>query len=382
MSKCIYTGADEATATFLEQEHIFPKCIGGVRCLPLGWVSDEVNSAFSKIELKFARENPLIVIPRMFSPSLGRKKHTNREKVSVMRDTDHGRGYSLGFVRNGTPTSLDQLIVATELQDDILQGTPVYINLAPRPNLTHEQQIKRFWRQLAAYNGHPSCIKDSELPLHTYLLGVQDSRWFLALPENEEPERIMPRLAKLVAKVAQMEPERFLSSTDTKLSTTQHHVESKFSFCYDLNNYYQVSAKIAINCLAALKGVECVTDPALDGVKEAILTGVGIDNYASIVDRNNPALTALKQFAKRLPLGQHPHCVTFVQDNQGMLFALVTFFGTASSVLVRLGSLSRRINADCYICDWENNTDYTMIEAVVKICKYDKEETLCHSDII
>lgn len=373
MSKCIYTGADETTATFLEREHIFPKCIGGVRCLPLGWVSDEVNHAFSKIELKFARENPFIVLHRMFSSSLGRKKHTNREKISLMRDIDCGSGNSLGFVRNGTPTSLDQLIVTRELQDDIPQGFPVRIILAPRPNLTREQQIKHFWSQLSAFNGHPSCIKDSELPPHTYLLGVHDDRWFLALPENEDPERVMPRLAKLVAGVAQMEPEGFLSSNDIKPSTTEHHVESKLPFCYDLNNYYQVSAKIAINCLAALKGVECATDPALDGVKEAILTGVGIDNYASIIDGGNPVLIAFEKWAEQLPLGKQPHCVTFFQDNQGMLLAVVTFLGTKIGVLVRLGSLGRRIDMDCYICDWENNTDYTLTEAVVKICKYNEE---------
>ena len=98
MLKCIYSGADETAATFSEQEHIFPKCIGGVRCLPLGYVSDEVNQSFSKMELGFARENPIVVTRRMFSPPMGRKKHTNREKIGIMRDTDHGTGYHLGIV--------------------------------------------------------------------------------------------------------------------------------------------------------------------------------------------------------------------------------------------------------------------------------------------
>jgi len=50
MAYCIYSGADEKSANFNDSEHIFPKCIGGVNCLPKGWVSDEVNNTLSKLE--------------------------------------------------------------------------------------------------------------------------------------------------------------------------------------------------------------------------------------------------------------------------------------------------------------------------------------------
>lgn len=42
MSKCIYTGVDESTGTFESEEHIFPKCIGGVHTLPKGWVIQSI----------------------------------------------------------------------------------------------------------------------------------------------------------------------------------------------------------------------------------------------------------------------------------------------------------------------------------------------------
>lgn len=226
MLKCIYSGADETAATFSEREHIFPKCIGGVRCLPLGYVSDEVNQSFSKMELGFARENPTVVTRRMFSPPMGRKKHTNREKIGLMMDTDHGTGYHLGTVQNGTPISLNQLVITSELPPEIPKGFPVHVTLAPSATLTHEQQAIQFWRRLSEYNGCPVCIKDAELPLHTYLLGEHDKRWFLALHKSENLELVKPRLVKLVDAVSKIRPEQFFSADSASVKLVQHHVET------------------------------------------------------------------------------------------------------------------------------------------------------------
>ena len=71
MYKCIYTGKETSEASFDSAEHIFPKCIGGQNCLPKGYVSDETNNIFSKYELQFARENPIVLINRMFFLKLG-----------------------------------------------------------------------------------------------------------------------------------------------------------------------------------------------------------------------------------------------------------------------------------------------------------------------
>lgn len=374
MFRCIYSGADESSATFSDREHIFPKCIGGVRCLPRGYVSDEVNhQVFSGIEQGFARENPLVVIPRMFSPPMGRKKHTNRERIGVMRDADQGSGFSLGVVRNGKPFSLDQLIVTTELLEEIPRGFPIHIRLAPSKSLSHEQAVHRFWEKLTSYAGSPTCIKSDVLPPHTYLLGVQDKRWFLALPKKENPEHIKPRLAKLVAGVAGMRPEQFFPSDGSALKTDQHHVEGSFTYSFSLIDHYRVCAKIAINCLAELKGQECAMDPALDGIKKAILTGERMEDYAWFTEGENPGLAPFKRAPLQFKVGENAHCAAFVQTPDGMLVAMVSVFGTNGMTMIHLGRFDRHIDIDCYICDWENNRDYTMLEAVRKVCGYDED---------
>lgn len=73
----------------------------------------------------------------------------------------------------------------------------------------------------------------------------------------------------------------------------------------------RVYAKIALNCLAALKGQDFVMSPALDEIKKAILTGEGIDRYVEPVKGSNPALSSLQQFSERLPWEASPTALLF-----------------------------------------------------------------------
>ena len=104
MNKCIYTGKETPQASFDSAEHIFSKCIGGQNCLPRGYVSDEINNIFSKYERQFARENPIVLINRMFYPRVGRKHHKNREKMAVFKYDDK---VTLGYVAEANPICLN-----------------------------------------------------------------------------------------------------------------------------------------------------------------------------------------------------------------------------------------------------------------------------------
>ena len=114
--RCIYTKKDEKEASFDSAEHIFPKCIGGKCCLPKGFVSDQTNNFFSKAELQFARENPAIVVNRIFLERRGRRKHKNRNKIAVFSDKD---GVSLGYIDSCKPSNISQIIFKN-IDDDTI----------------------------------------------------------------------------------------------------------------------------------------------------------------------------------------------------------------------------------------------------------------------
>ena len=110
---CIYTNKDDTQAHFKNQEHIIPACIGGMKKLPKGYVSDEVNTLFSGLELKLARNSPITIV-RMFVGPGKRGSHNPKRRggpskmVSVMKSQETGK-YSLGYIRMGVPITIDQI---------------------------------------------------------------------------------------------------------------------------------------------------------------------------------------------------------------------------------------------------------------------------------
>ena len=371
MAYCIYSGADERSASFETAEHIFPKCIGGVRCLPRGWVSDAVNNAFSKLELGFARSNPTVALNRMFFAQTGRKKHQNRERIGIFENLDDHSDHVLGYVRNAVPIPICQVVVMADLARKGAQRIPVRIVLPPSCTETWETQIQALWAQLRSYTGSPHCLKDRRLPPHTYLLGYKERRWFLGVSEKENPEEIKPRLQALVAELAAAESGTVLDCTG-EIVCTQHPVEVAFSFQCNYLDYLRVYAKIAVNCLAALKGQALLRSCAFDGIKRAILTGEDIEQSVWQAEGPDPVSGTLRAFPERLELGGRCHAAAFLQK-EGWVYGVVSLYGMTDPMIVKLGRVPDHVETDFYICDWEHRVDYTMTECVLKICRYDEE---------
>ena len=60
---CIYLKTSP-TLTYKSQEHIFPAGIGGTSKLPKGYVSDQANAYFSRLEAAFMRGSFVSLVRR------------------------------------------------------------------------------------------------------------------------------------------------------------------------------------------------------------------------------------------------------------------------------------------------------------------------------
>lgn len=370
MNRCIYTGVDDSTGTFYSAEHIFPKCIGGVNCLPKGWVSDAVNNSFSKLELSFARTNPGVVLNRMFLPPIGRKHHTNRNLIGVFENLNDNSDYSLGYIRNGTPFPINQIVISSELPIKEGSSIPVKVVVSPDPKFAQEDQIRMFWDNLRTFSGEFFCIENDSLPPHTYLLGLHDKRWYLGIAKGEYIESIRPHLVELISKMTSHESEKSLPKS--KIASSTHQVHSSFSIKANLFDISRVIAKIALNCLASLKGQEFVLEESFAAIKHAILTGENISQHVWISDGANPILELFKSIPKDISIGSKCHSTVFIQK-EGILYGMVSLYGSINPYVVKLGIIPQCAFVDFYVCDWENNKDYTMIDCVLKICEYAEE---------
>lgn len=368
MACCIYSGSDETTDTFKGREHIFPKCIGGVQRLPRGWVSDSINNSLSKLELGFARKYPLVAMSRMMFGQTGRKNHKGKQRVSLFLDQDDNNRLQLGYIVNAKPISLNQIRLTVDTLEALQGPIAVSVILAPSAKMTSERLFESFLADLRSYTGSPRCIKDKRIPEHTCLLGKLEGIWYLAISTQENPEEIKPLLTKLVQKFSSCDAKELLNSgSDPKHMA--HQVIADYSFSFNYLDCLRVYGKIALNCLAHLKGHDFVLDPLFDGIKQAILTGEEIQNYAWPVEGPNPLPSILNSLSNQLSLGKRCHSTTFVQKD-GCVYGIVSLYGLDNSVTVKFGTIPGHFDVDGYICDWENHVDYTMLDCVLKICDH------------
>lgn len=372
MALCIYSGADESTETFSSAEHIFPKCIGGIHTLPKGWVCDSINNSLSNLELRFARQNPSVAIPRMFLPQTGRRKHKNRNLIGIFRNTMDSNDYSLGYISNGTPLSINQICLTAQIPilEDAL--VPLTIVVPPQKSESLETQIRSLWTRLKTFDGKVCIIKDKGLPSDKFLLGHQDSRWYLGMSASLNGETARQAIYEFITRMTETHSvEEFLSKG--QMGKTEHQVHSQFSIQANLYDIMRIYAKIAVNCLAHLKGHDFIMNQAFDGIKHAILTGANIGDYVRIHSGPSTLKAVFRQFEGRFDLGRNHHSTVIVYNN-GCLYAEVALYGADNPYIVNLGEVGDYSYTDCYICDWENNAEYTLVDCVLQICKHDEEE--------
>ena len=366
INRCIYINKDDTTCTFNSEEHIFPKCIGGKCCLPKGFVSDQINNEFSKSEYQFARENPIVVINRMFYEKTGRKKHKNRDKIAVLVDNED---VSLGYISFATPKNISQLIFEN-LDRDINGNFQVKFLLDANLNGNNQERINHFIESLKKYKGSPKCIKSNKISSDKYILGMQDNKWFIGVNKDTNPENVKKLLDSAVKKIISYFENNKAESEMINCDFRQ--ITANYEFMCNLNDIYRIYAKISFNALASLKGQEFVLSSNFDKIRECIAYGYeNISTYIGTMQDVNIIKDITKNFDKRIKLGDKYHYVVFFTINK-TLYSFISLYGSNQPLVIELGKIENHI-VDMYICDWQNQKEYKLIDYVVEICQFNRE---------
>lgn len=374
MNKCIYTGKETPEASFDSAEHIFPKCIGGQNCLPRGYVSDEINNVLSRYELQFARENPIVLINRMFYPKVGRKHHKNRDKIAVFKHNDN---VALGYISEANPICLNQISFFGLTDETLENALPCKITLSPTMSGSNKVRYETFLEALNNYNGCPSPIKSDVIPDNTILLGHKDKCWYLGISKNQNPELIKTMILSAIQKLV-TNLEKFNEQyKESELTSNQITASLEIKFNYE--DVFRVYAKIAFNALASLKGQEYVLMPEFDDIRKAILEGEDILSYVTIADGKNAQKEITDRFRERVNIGDRCHSVIFCTFN-GCLHGFVSLYGSDYPIVVKMGTISANV-VDMYLCDWQNKKDYKLLDYVTSVCGFNHEDVIDTSDM-
>lgn len=381
---CIYIGKDETQAHFKNQEHIIPACIGGMQRLPKGYVSDEVNTLFSALELKLAR-NSLITLPRMFVGPGKRGSHNPKRRggaskiVSVMKSNENGM-YSLGYIRMGTPITIDQIHI-TQMENGKHQVSFCF-DTEEVDKEHYLEKVTEWMPELKSFDGQTCVIiREEGLAENEIILGQAGNRWYLAARPEIDEEKLKSETAKeirllalaceqeMLNQSAASEEEKIPSGIDGfgNLCVEKSQVTSNMHQMIDMNAYKRVVAKIAFNCLAEVRGRDYVMQPKFDFIREAILTGEEIDHVVFFQERDKKHTEVIDSLgnAKGFGVWRHTVIITWTGDR---LVAEVMLYGSASPMLVILAQENCRDFGimDGYVCDWENHREMRFMDYIEK----------------
>ncbi len=376
---CIYTKKNENEAKFRDREHIIPACIGGMKRLEQGYVSDEVNNQFSKLELLFGRES-LISIPRMFvGPGKRGSKNPKKrggagKRIAVMESQESGR-MSLGYIQMGKPIMIDQLHIE-KLENGRRKMSMGYDN---ESSGSIEEKLSAWIGELNAYNGSPVIIKDKRILLNEMILGLEGKRWYLAISEekngDEAREEIRKelKLLKMYCKqesksssqegnFGEEEIKALLKSGEIQTEKTQ--VTANMQMAFQMQEYFRVIAKIVFNCLADIRGRDYVLQEKFDPIRKAILTGENIEQFVQF-GKHAKGFDSFMKRARKKNFGSWLHMIVITRSKYG-LSAVICLYGTDSPMAVWLSDKDCKEfgETDGFVCDWENKREMSFLDFV------------------
>ena len=352
MNRCIYLNETDDTQEFKKEEHIFPAGIGGIKKLPIGYVSDYVNGiVFSKMELGVMRES-IIAIPRMFEGPGKRGsltiKNESKSKISTFKFNDEENKVSLGYIKKGKPYQIPQIAVSVgenKLECDIILDSKA-------KNVSEERE--EFLKKLSNLDQNTilKILNDNGLNKGDFVLGVFENKWYMIANDYSlNLECIKDSINKIV--------EEYRKGNINKAEKCGQ-VTVNIGLAFNIKEFYRISAKIAFNYLAYVKGQEFVLDKQFDTIRKFIL---GVQNHANI------QLIDKVDFPIKFP--DECHMINVLKEKES-LCAVISYYGGFPTVFIELCNNYKNSFDDIfgigYICDWRNKKEYRLAEYIDKYC--------------
>ncbi len=162
---CIYL-TQQQELHYDSADHIIPAGLGGMKKLPLDYVSREFNNLSSKLEMELMRSSMISMARQILGPgkrgSLNPSKAT-KSSISVFQQHPDGDTFSLGYIREGKPFEIPQIFLNSE------NGA---FTVSLKKECT-DNELQSFKLKLTQFDTFRiKMIKSSDLKPNTFLLGI------------------------------------------------------------------------------------------------------------------------------------------------------------------------------------------------------------------
>lgn len=353
--KCIYSGKESNEATFDKREHVFPAGIGGINMLNQGDVSDEINEFFSKLELQFMRES-IIQIPRMFlgpgkRGSLNKKKAT-KSKIFLMNNEEVVK---IGYIELGVPKGITQIKLLKE---------NMKVNLITESKDKNIELFLRF-EEILKKKEKIKIKKSKKLDENTSVIGFNHDK-------KDESIYIYHNCQKfsLEESIKYFEERKIFEKIKNQCISEKMNIslerELQISneIQFDINEYFRVCCKIALNGLCFLEGKEYVLKNEFTQIKNFILNG-GENKFANILDVKKNEV--IENRLNKLQIPKYSHFMIFFRVEDG-IHCILGIYGLLHQIhLCKKREYDDFLNG--LICDWQNKKEYSLEEYLLEKIK-------------
>jgi len=334
---CIYFRASD-NLKYESREHIFSQAVGGMRRLPQGFVSDQANSLFSKLELIAFRQSFIALNRVVLGP--GTKGSVANKMTSSVNIICYDNGdFGLGLLKN----LKEHLIPHGYMFDGKLRWG---CNAEDGMDCIYQTII-----DLKCFDGNVRRLTERAMPKEAMLFGLYEKTLYIGSRDdsisNEKSLRIINEVLKLT------------ENREGVFSTRDNPGKHSFTLLDD-NNISRVYGKTAFNVLAHIAGMEYVQNSLFDKFRNWITTGDDKSEFHML-----PKIELDNQIIQLLPENSHWCLLSSVN---GMLLAVVCYYNSLTKVFC-LGNTTDDyfVSPDGYICDWLNKKEYRLIDWITKM---------------
>ena len=335
------------------REHIIPAFLGGKECLPVGWVSKEVNDKFSKIEAACSLY-PMFSLMREFVGP-GKRGSSSKPTFKKYHVVINDNNYSVGYVFDSKPYIITGICINIEnntliFECDLGDIQQIRINYV---------KIKEFFSDT---NNKFIRLVDKNIPQNVVILGVDNDKKIIAINDKVCFDNLLPKIKKIISDL------NITDFSNFNHKKFQPKILSKDRIYLDTLNRFL--AKIVFNVAAKINGHDKILDPKFNAIRNAILTGSDIEKYVSACNNKLPLNECFEKF-DGISFDEETCHVVCLSRIGIEYYGFISIYGTNQHYQVKLieniGEGFYPLN-NLYVCDWKNGFEGSLVDIASKYC--------------
>lgn len=346
MDKCIYLYKQDSNLTYNSAEHIIPAGLGGIKKLPKGYVSDEANNFFSKIEKKALRTSFLTGNRLRHGPGKRGNQKVQKEKAPVITllKEENINGL-LGYVFMGSAYIIPQIScsfnwLSRELKIDFIgddfESNDFHEKLSTFKNklvefLLNKERTFTFFRNDGKSNG-------------SFYIGVYRDKWYVS--SNTTSFKLDNYINILINYFIINSTKNIGEINNYKINNISN---SNFKYTYPIDgtdmSFFYLFLKIAFNSLAYLLGQEVALSSSFDDIRKDI---INCENFNKYILHNKDCRELFDNYVKNFKNNEH---YVFIISKGTTVYSYVSLYSEWHAYMILSKNYKGEPILSGFICD-------------------------------